>query len=601
MKRAGLAGELSEAAREVLERRYLARDEEGRLIEDADGMFRRAAAAVAEVEERPERAAMEEAFYRMMARLDFLPNTPALANAGRSLGQLAACFVLPIEDSMESIFGTLRDAALVQKSGGGTGFSFSRLRPRGDPISTTGGVSSGPVSFMRLYDFASEVTKLGGIRSGANMAVLSVDHPDILEFIHLKDNPSELLNFNVSVALPDAFMGALERGGSFPLINPRTGRPVKELSTETLFAELTRSAWQSGEPGVIFIDRINRTQPTPALGQIEATNPCGEQPLLPYESCNLGSIQVARFVREGDFDWERLGETVRQAVRFLDNVIDASRYPLPAIAARTRETRKIGLGVMGFADALVELGIAYWSEEAARVGEKLMRFIHSEGRRASAELAARRGAFPAFASSRLASGPPLRNSTVTTIAPTGSISLIAGCSSGIEPIYALAYYRMLPGGKRSLLTHPLFERMAAESGIASPALFEVLAEGEPLARQPGVPEELVRVFVTSHQVPSSAHVRIQAAFQRHTDNAVSKTINLPAEANPGEVRQAYLAAFREGCKGVTVYRDRSRVGQVLSQGRAVPASACPQCGAAAEKAGGCLFCMNCGYSLCLHL
>lgn len=554
---------LSANALEVLRRRYLLRDEEGRVVETPAGMFRRVARAVAEVDEEPGRA--EEEFYRVMSRLEFLPNSPTLFNAGAPLGQLSACFVLPVEDSLESIFDALKAMALIEKTGGGVGFDFSRLRPSGDVVRSTKGVASGPVSFMRIFDVATEVIKAGGKRRGAMMGILRVDHPDILEFINAKREEGRLTNFNLSVAVTDDFMERLRRGEEYELINPRNGEVVRRIPAAEVWEEMVESAWRVGDPGIIFIDEINRHNPTPELGRIEATNPCGEQPLLPYESCNLGSINLSRMVKGGEVDWEKLEEITRIAVRFLDNVIEVNRFPLPQIERMTKLTRKIGLGVMGFADLLIRLGIPYDSEEALHLAEKVMGFISDRARRESVELGERRGSFPHFERSVWKGKyPSLRNATVTTIAPTGTISIIAGCSSGIEPLFALSFMRNVLEGTRLFEVNPLFERVAKERGFYSTSLLEKIARrGGSVQGLEEVPRDVREVFRTAFDISPEWHVRMQAAFQKHVDNSVSKTVNLPAHAGKEEVRKVFELAYRLRCKGITVYRYGSRERQVL--------------------------------------
>jgi ribonucleoside-diphosphate reductase alpha chain len=609
---AGLGAEipLGPNAVTVLERRYLKRDEHGAAVERPAELFRRVAHAVAAPDARygedPQKT--EEVFYRVMSRLELMPNSPTLMNAGRELGQLAACFVLPVSDSMPGIFDAIKWAAMIQMSGGGTGFAFSRLRPAGDLVASTRGVASGPVPFIEVFNAATDAIRQGGARRGANMGVLRVDHPDIISFIAAKLAPDRLRNFNLSVALSDEFMRALEADADYELRNPRQGEVVRRLRARKVFDLIVNLAWRGGEPGVIFIDRINASQPTPALGEIESTNPCGELPLLPFESCNLASIDVARFVRAGaqELDWERLGETVRVGVHFLDNVIDANRYPLPEIEAVTQGNRKIGLGVMGFADLLIQLGVRYDSEEGLALADRLMSFVERTSREASLELARARGPFPNFPRSRWAAAgsPPLRHATTTTIAPTGTISIIAGCSSGIEPLYAVSYVRRVLDGRRLTEVHPHFRRMAMERGFYSEELMRRIAASGSVAEIDEVPEDVRRLFVTAYDIAPEWHVRMQAAFQRHVHNSVSKTINFPADALPGDVARSYLLAYRLGCKGVTVYRDRSREEQVLSFGDdAEPVArgevmSCPDCGAPAEGSGGCLVCRECGWSRC---
>lgn len=564
---------LSANALIVLRRRYLAKNPAGQPIETPTQMFRRVAENIADAERLygatpDERAKIAETFFRMMRWLDFLPNSPTLMNAGRELQQLSACFVLPVEDSLDSIFEAVKHQALIHQSGGGTGFAFSRLRPKNDPVLSTCGIASGPVSFMRVFNTATEVIKQGGTRRGANMGILRVDHPDILEFVQVKQDPKELTNFNLSVGITDAFMHALERGGDYALVNPRTGRPVKRIKAKEVFDRIVEAAWSTGEPGVIFLDTINASNPTPHIGQIEGTNPCGEQPLLPYESCNLGSINLTRFVVDGPnprIDFDRLRDVVHVAVRFLDNVIDMNRYPLPEIESVTKGNRKIGLGVMGFADLLIKLNIPYDSDEALTTGERIMRFIWEEGRAASAELARIRGVFPNFKGSRLETeGVHLRNATVTTVAPTGTISIIADCSPGIEPLYGVSYVRNVLDGVRLVSLHPEIIQRLRRAGIYSKDLVERIASQESIQGLSAIPESIRRVFITAHDVSPEHHVRMQAVFQKYSDSGVSKTINLPASATKEDVASAFLLAYRLGCKGVTVFRTGSREKQVMA-------------------------------------
>ncbi|RLB07491.1 MAG: adenosylcobalamin-dependent ribonucleoside-diphosphate reductase, partial [Deltaproteobacteria bacterium] len=511
-------------------------------------------------------------FYEMMTSLEFLPNSPTLMNAGRELGQLAACFVLPVEDSLESIFEAVKNTALIHQSGGGTGFSFSHLRPKNDIVSTTSGVASGPVSFMRVFNMATEVIKQGGTRRGANMGILRVDHPDIVEFITAKKDPQELTSFNLSVAITKEFMEALGDNRGFDLINPRTGHRVKTVKAQEIFDLIVECAWESGEPGVIFLDHINRDNPTPQLGQIESTNPCGEQPLLPYEACNLGSINLVKMIKKGaggqKIDWAKLRRTVQLAVRFLDNVIEVNRYPLPQVERVSRGNRKIGLGVMGFAHFLILLGISYDSDEGVRLGEEVMRFIQEVGHEASKELANIRGPFPNFPASRYdrEGRPPLRNATVTTIAPTGTLSIIAGCSSGIEPLFALSYTRRALGDVELFEIDPVFLRLSKKMGFWRPELEDTLQQTGLLQAEEKVPQQVRRLFVTAFDIPPSRHIQMQAAFQRHTDNAVSKTINFPSHATKADVKETFLLAYQMSCKGVTIYRSGTRAGQVLTCG-----------------------------------
>jgi ribonucleoside-diphosphate reductase alpha chain len=564
-------------AAEVLRKRYLRRDALGRVAETPGEMFERVASHVSRAETKHGGDAewCRTEFLEMMRNLDFLPNSPTLMNAGLPLGQLSACFVLPVEDSLPGIFDALKNMALIHQSGGGTGFSFSRLRPKDDVVQATGGVASGPVSFMRIFDTATDVIKQGGRRRGANMGVLRVDHPDVLEFIDAKSKPGFLENFNISVAATDEFMEKAHTGGEIDLVNPRTGLAAGRLKAAELMNRIASSAWRGGDPGVIFIDRINAAHPLPGL--IEATNPCGEQPLLPYESCNLGSINLSRMVMKGEINWDRLGELVSLAVRFLDDVIDMNRFPLPEIEEATLQRRKIGLGVMGFADMLIHLNISYNSSEAVRLAEVLMKFITERARAESALLGEARGSFPLFEESKLTKWSAMRNSTVTTVAPTGTISIIAGTSSGIEPLFALAFVRNVLEGAHLLEVSPLFEQTAAARGIYTPDLKAELARKGSVQDIAGVPQDLKDLFVTALDIPPDQHVRIQAAFQKYTDNAVSKTVNLPADATVSDVLKVYNLAYDLGCKGVTVFRYGSR-SQVLYLGNGETLPGCKYCG-----------------------
>jgi ribonucleoside-diphosphate reductase alpha chain len=567
---------LSDNALRVLERRYLTKDEEGSVIETPQELFRRVARHIASAEllydAKADISFWEEVFYQLMTNLEFLPNSPTLMNAGHELGQLSACFVLPIEDSMDSIFDAVKYTALIHKSGGGTGFSFSRLRPERDRVGSTGGVASGPVSFMRAFDATTDVIKQGGMRRGANMAILNVEHPDILKFITAKEDPETLTNFNLSVAVTDEFMEAVEKGTDYNLVNPRTREVTDNFNAKEVFDKIVDMAWRTGDPGVVFIDEINRHNPTPKLGKIESTNPCGEQPLLPFESCNLGSINLSKMVAVKDnkphIDYDKLSQAVKLAVRFLDNVIEVNQFPLPEIAEMTKNTRKIGLGVMGFADMLIQLGIPYDSEQGLVVAGEVAHFISEEADKASIELTQEKEGFPAFRESiyDVPNGPRFRNASRTTIAPTGSLSIIANCSSGIEPLFALSYVRHILEGEEFIEVNPYFEEIAKQGGFYSPDLMKQLAKGKRLKDVDEVPEEIKRLFVTAHEISPEWHVKMQAAFQKFTDSAVSKTVNFPHDATPEDIAKVYMLAYQEGLKGITIYRDRSRESQVLTVG-----------------------------------
>jgi ribonucleoside-diphosphate reductase alpha chain len=556
----------------VLKNRYLMKDYEGKVVETPSQMFRRVAKAVAKADllydGKSDVEGTEETFYQVMVSREFLPNSPTLMNAGTRLGQLSACFVLPVEDSIEGIFTTLKHMALIHQSGGGTGFSFSKLRPAGDIVGSTKGVASGPVSFMTIYDAATNVIKQGGRRRGANMAILDVNHSDILKFVEAKSREGILTNFNISVAVTDQFMEAVEKDGKVELINPRSGKAEAKLRARHVFDLIVSNAWRTGDPGLIFLDEINRHNPTPQVGEIRSTNPCGEQPLLPYESCNLGSINLTKMVKDGEVDWEKLRRTVRTTVHFLDNVIDVNKYPIKEIGEITRSNRKIGLGVMGYADMLISLGIPYDSEEALKTGEKLMKFIGDEATKKSVEIGEKRGAFPNFKGSlwEKRGYKTIRNSTVTTVAPTGTISIIGGCSGGIEPIFAVAFVRNVMEGTRLLEIQPTFEKVAKERGFYSRDLMLKVAKTGSIQNMEEVPEDVQRVFVTALDIDPEWHVRMQAAFQKYVDNAVSKTVNLPNDATVEDVKRIYLLAHKLKCKGITVYRYGSKKGQVLSVG-----------------------------------
>jgi len=562
---------LSENALVVLKSRYLQKDKNGKIIETPEQMIERVARFIAKADRNygateDEVKKTADRFMEMMESLEFLPNTPTLVNAGRPLGQLAACFVLPVEDSIESIFDAVKYTAMIHKSGGGTGFSFSRLRPKNDIVRTTMGVSSGPVSFMRVFDCATEAIKQGGVRRGANMGILRIDHPDILQFIHCKEKEGEINNFNISVAVTEEFLKALENDEEYELINPRNGDVVDKLKASFVWDEIAKGAHKNGEPGIVFIDRINKLHPlSEKVGKIEATNPCGEQPLLPYESCNLGSINLGKFVKDGSIDYDELGRVVDTAVHFLDNVIDMNKYPLSMIEKQTKKNRKIGLGVMGFADMLIDLGIPYDSEDAVQKAEEVMGFIQKRSKEASSNLARKRGNFPNYRYSVYSKDDvPMRNATTTTIAPTGSISMIADASSGIEPVFALAYYKQVLDGKRFPYTYERLFRVLEKEGIYSDELAEKIIEHRgSIQRIETIPEHIRRLFVTALDISYRAHIDIQAAFQKYTDNAVSKTINMPNSATVDDVKDAYDYAYRKGLKGVTVYRDGSREVQVL--------------------------------------
>ena len=555
----------------VLKKRYLLKDKDGQVVETPDQMFRRVARAVASADliydAQADIAGLGEEFYNLMVSLEFLPNSPTLMNAGTEVGQLSACFVLPVPDSIPGIFDSVKDMALVHKSGGGTGFSFSRLRPKGDVVQSTMGIASGPISFMRIFDVTTEIIRQGGRRRGANMGILRCDHPDILEFITCKSNENFLTNFNLSVGISDEFMQALDSDGVYSLRNPRGGEVIGVLHARDVFNLIVTQAWRTGDPGLVFLDTINKNNPTPLLGEIESTNPCGEQPLLPWESCNLGSVNLKAMVEDGKFNLEKFARIIQQSVHFLDNIIDINRWPLPQSSEITKGNRKIGLGVMGLADALIMMGLPYDSEEGLEAAEEIAALLKEEAHKASMALAAERGTFPNYEGSIWhEKGMPMRNATCTTIAPTGTISIIAGCSSGIEPLFAVCFVRNVLEGTQLMEINPVFEEMARDKGFFSNQLLMDIARSGTLRHVDMVPEEIARLFVTAFDIKPEWHVRMQAAFQRHCDNAVSKTINFPSDGSIEDIEEAYRLAYRLGCKGITVYRYGSKREQVLYLG-----------------------------------
>ncbi len=653
---------LSENAIKVLEKRYLKRDTDGTVTETPQELFLRVSKTIADADltfgaSEDEATNLTKDFYEMITSGDFMPNSPTLMNAGRELGQLSACFVLPIEDSLEGIFETIKNTALIHKSGGGTGFSFSRLRPRNDVVHSTMGVSSGPVSFMEVFNAATEAVKQGGTRRGANMGILRIDHPDILDFIHAKEDLSKLNNFNISIAITDKFMDAVKNNTDFELIHPNTKQVVQKVNAKEIFELIVKGAWASGEPGVVFIDKVNKDNPTPALGEIESTNPCGEVPLLPYEACNLGSINLSKMLKENpagglDVDWTKLAYVSKKAIHFLDNVIVVNNYPLPQISEMVQNIRKIGLGVMGWADMLMKLGISYNSKEGCELAGKVMEFIDYHSKVQSIELSEKRGAFKGFNESVYASGTYLsnkyqgksagviidemwkeldsriaksgiRNATTTCIAPTGTISMIAGSSGGIEPLFGLVFKRNIMDGTIMLEINPYFEQYAKDNGFYSEELMEEIAKTGSIAHIQGVSDKVREIFATAHDVTPASHINMQAAFQLHTDNAVSKTINFEEHATVEDVANSYMHGYDANLKGLTVYRNNSRWSQPMVVDKVVSKEekqaqmaqeaelkaqeeitgevkkvVCPECSNSIEMAEGCFICLNCGYSGC---
>jgi ribonucleoside-diphosphate reductase alpha chain len=566
---------INENARQVLEKRYLTKNGEGKIIESIEELFERVAKTIGSADINFDKNADTkktiDEFYEMMTELDFLPNSPTLMNAGRPLGQLSACFVLPIDDTMEEIFETIKNAALIHKSGGGTGFSFSRLRSKGATVNTTGGKASGPVSFMKVFNAATEAVKQGGTRRGANMGILRIDHPDILDFIDCKKNNEDITNFNISVGITEKFMQAVINNSEYDLIEPSSKKTVGKLNAKEVYDKIVNAAWSNGEPGIIFLDRLNKFNPVPSQGEIESTNPCGEQPLLPYESCNLGSINLSNMLKKsGDkyvFDFAKFESVIKKAVHFLDNVIEVNKYPLDMIDKTTRSTRKIGLGVMGFADVLLKLGINYNSEECVAFAEKIMKFVSDKGKEASCQLAEKRGAFPLFDKSIFADGKPIRNAAITTIAPTGTLSIIAGCSSGIEPVFGYVFVRNVMDNTELIETNPILKEELENRGLYTESLMKKIAQESTLLHINEIPDDIKSVFVCAHDILPEYHIKVQAAFQKYTDNAVSKTVNFPNTATIQDVDDVYMLAYKTGCKGVTIYRDGSRQFQVLNIGK----------------------------------
>lgn len=642
---------LSENSIKVLEKRYLKRDKEGNCVETPADMFKRVASSIASAElkygkSQNDADELTKKFYDAITKRYFMPNSPTLMNAGRELGQLSACFVLPVEDSLEGIFETVKNTALIHKSGGGTGFSFSRLRPKNDVVRSTMGVSSGPVSFMEVFNAATEAVKQGGTRRGANMGILRVDHPDIIDFINCKSDNTKLNNFNISVAITDKFMEALKNGEDYELYHPNSKKAVGKMSAKAVFDLIVDGAWRNGEPGIVFIDKMNFDNPTPLVGDIESTNPCGEVPLLAYEACNLGSINLGLMIKDGEVDWDKLKEVTKLSIHFLDNVITVNNYPLPKIADMVQNNRKIGLGVMGWADLLMKLGLSYNSKEGTDLGYKVMEFIDYHSKVESIELAKSRGSFNNFKGSVYESGDFLtnkytgksagmisddnwknldaqikefgiRNATTTCIAPTGTISMIASASGGIEPLFGLVFFRNVMDGTEMLEINPVFEKYAKDHGFYSEDLMKKISETGSVAHVDGVPEDAKHIFSTAHDVSPEWHVRMQAAFQLHTDNAVSKTINFEETATREDIEKAYVLAFENNLKGLTVYRNNSRTFQPMNldakKGPEIEIKPveedynptgeikevkCPECGTSIHMAEGCFICPNCGYSGC---
>ncbi len=564
---------LTKNAIKILESRYLSKDEEGKVIETPEEMFRRVAYTIAQADikyfNEEEVKKTEDEFYTMMANLEFLPNSPTLMNAGRPLGQLSACFVLPIDDSMEAIFEAIKNAALIHKSGGGTGFSFSKIRPAGSVVRTTGGVASGPISFMKVFNSATEAVKQGGTRRGANMGILRVDHPDIRAFITCKQDNKEITNFNISIGITEKFMEAVENDTEYEIISPKSKKVIRKENARAIFNMIVENAWNNGEPGIIFLDRINRTNTVPGAGEIESTNPCGEQPLLPYEACNLGSINLMEMLKEdgSSFNYEKLSQTVHRAIHFLDNVIDVNVYPHPMINEKTKATRKVGLGIMGWADSLYSMGIPYNSQEAVELGRSLMRYIDSESKKASMNLAQIKGVFPYYDKSIFKEKDILiRNATTTTIAPTGTLSIIASVSSGVEPVFGLSFIRNIMDIDEMVENNPVFEKDMIERELYSENLMREIAKEGTLQNIENISDDIKQIYVTAHDIAPEWHIKMQAVFQEYTDNAVSKTVNLRNEATRDDVRDVFLQSYSLGCKGVTMYRDGSRDYQVLNIG-----------------------------------